>query len=754
MGSSVFLTTMMGRLLAQTTILLTAFICGRTGEECCKFKKVGRNDYTWVSSNVEVPHTCKNKCTYNRDDEPGSLYCFAVGEEPVTCKDRVRKNLNSLSTEEIHKLIGALNEAKKAKTYNGPPINGTFDKNPKNFNSSYDAAVSFHGYPGLCGGLCCIHVDPLFPPWHRLFMVQIEDALRNTNAKYKDVTLPYWDWTVFLNGLNYLVDNRTINDTKRDTVVPNPFYHSLIPGKSAYTKRSPEVLIEYTNQNLCIVNKSWCQQPNKTFVSKETTVLMDLVLFALEPYHTYVEFEKQFEYPHNQVHNLLGLTPNQTNCTEFFKPNFKPTFQPNCYPYTMQRIEYAAFDPIFLSFHIMVDRLWAIFEALQKYRNRITNYPCSFKRYPLQPFSNPLFNSNYATKSHSLGIQTVNYETEFGYKYDNLSLNGMTIPELDRYLQEKNNVDRLFAGFSLPTMRIHRITFSICYPITNCSSFPSFHVSRIHQNTIAMPGVLNDKVLLYFEVTKYLAILGLDADKNIVFKISSTSIPKNVTFAPLSIYRKAGSDLDRITVYWHSKQDHAYAPAIKVRRLRRNSIRFISDNGTSAAYQYKTSEDFQTCSEHKELVSGEIELVAGREYYFQNPNKTECKDENKFKVEKEQKDTDCCTPVFNRTTSTIGWCWMVERQYPTGICVKPGTRLTFVWNAGTHNVTKVADKDAYEKCNFSHNGGYAAPHNLTYPPQHEEVLQEGVYYFVCPVKNHCKVGNMKVKVNVKHNCDD
>ena len=52
---------------------------------------------------------------------------------------------------------------------------------------------NFHGYPqNVCPDIlplkiCCPHSGPTFLPWHRLFMVQMEEELGEA--------LPYWDWT-------------------------------------------------------------------------------------------------------------------------------------------------------------------------------------------------------------------------------------------------------------------------------------------------------------------------------------------------------------------------------------------------------------------------------------------------------------------------------------------------------------------------------------------------------------------------------
>ena len=154
----------------------------------------------------------------------------------------MRNNLKNLTKEEKRDLIYALIEAKKFGTYSGPPISGQADNKSSDFNSSYYAATIFHGYPGLCGGPnnqndtndggCCIHGYSTFLPWHRLFMIQLEDSLR-ANPKYKHVTLPYWDWTQIFDELPSLVRNPTIPDpTNSSIILQNPFYHSWIPRKN------------------------------------------------------------------------------------------------------------------------------------------------------------------------------------------------------------------------------------------------------------------------------------------------------------------------------------------------------------------------------------------------------------------------------------------------------------------------------------------------------------------------------------------
>ena len=83
----------------------------------------------------------------------------------------MRKNVNSLSRQESRRLVSALQSAIR--------------------RGEYQNVGNFHGAPtNLCGGQpCCPHGNNInnFLPWHRLFMVHMEEELGEA--------LPYWDWT-------------------------------------------------------------------------------------------------------------------------------------------------------------------------------------------------------------------------------------------------------------------------------------------------------------------------------------------------------------------------------------------------------------------------------------------------------------------------------------------------------------------------------------------------------------------------------
>jgi tyrosinase len=88
----------------------------------------------------------------------------------------------------------------------------------------------FHGEPFRGGGWgnsaywggYCNHGNVLFPTWHRVYLVKLEEALRSVPG-CEDVTLPYWDETSvesLTNGIPWALTNR---DFVLDGVtIPNP----------------------------------------------------------------------------------------------------------------------------------------------------------------------------------------------------------------------------------------------------------------------------------------------------------------------------------------------------------------------------------------------------------------------------------------------------------------------------------------------------------------------------------------------------
>jgi len=55
---------------------------------CCATKTVGGVDYTFVrEDSAAMSYSCLSSCVYERDDQPGTAFCFAQGDQQVVCGD-------------------------------------------------------------------------------------------------------------------------------------------------------------------------------------------------------------------------------------------------------------------------------------------------------------------------------------------------------------------------------------------------------------------------------------------------------------------------------------------------------------------------------------------------------------------------------------------------------------------------------------------------------------------------------------------
>lgn len=89
---------------------------------------------------------------------------------------------------------------------------------PPDDPQSFFVIGGYHGAPNPY----CNHGTVLFPPWHRVYLLKLEDALRSVPG-CADVTLPYWDETSqdsLLNGIPWALTNPTI--VLDGQTIPNP----------------------------------------------------------------------------------------------------------------------------------------------------------------------------------------------------------------------------------------------------------------------------------------------------------------------------------------------------------------------------------------------------------------------------------------------------------------------------------------------------------------------------------------------------
>ncbi|CAL1540978.1 unnamed protein product [Lymnaea stagnalis] len=316
-----------------------------------------------------------------------------------------RKDIDRLTDEEVDRLRKAME---------------TVQQKPRPY--SYQDIAEMHGDPAKCPNpkanerySCCVHGMPNFPHWHRLYVIQLEDALR---IEGQSIGVPYWDWTKPGTLIPEVARNKTYFDPKTSTARSNPFFDAEIQFLNMSMRSSRDVLEDLT------------QVPQLT----GNTELMDAVLLALEQ-DNFCDFEIQFEVAHNLIHGLVGGNSS----------------------YSMSTLAYSAFDPIFFLHHSFVDKIWSVWTSLQQLRGKPYKAHCaqSYIYDPLKPFAfSPPYNPNERTSAASVPTNIYDHEVNLGYKYDTLDFAGMSLEELEIYLN-KNLIGkpRVFVGILLLGIR-------------------------------------------------------------------------------------------------------------------------------------------------------------------------------------------------------------------------------------------------------------------------------------------------------------
>jgi Common central domain of tyrosinase len=135
---------------------------------------------------------------------------------------RYRRNINCLTTDQLHDLREALAEMFTL---------------PGGAKNSYEYIAGLHGNPPPTW---CIHGSPGFLTWHRAYMAVYEDALRSIRP---NVSLPYWNWSSGpTTGVPAACASPTYVDRNGDTV-PNPLFAGPIAAAAGggTTSRRPDI---------------------------------------------------------------------------------------------------------------------------------------------------------------------------------------------------------------------------------------------------------------------------------------------------------------------------------------------------------------------------------------------------------------------------------------------------------------------------------------------------------------------------------
>jgi len=68
-------------------LLVLLYSMSAAGQGCCKMKVVGGATYTLLGEEDTSAFSCLDKCTYKKEGEADSKYCFAEGDLQTECKD-------------------------------------------------------------------------------------------------------------------------------------------------------------------------------------------------------------------------------------------------------------------------------------------------------------------------------------------------------------------------------------------------------------------------------------------------------------------------------------------------------------------------------------------------------------------------------------------------------------------------------------------------------------------------------------------
>ena len=400
----------------------------------------------------------------------------------VTSANRIRRNIKDFSKED--KL--SLRTAFKRMSDDG----------------RYEEIASFHGLPAQCpnadGSLihtCCLHGMPTFPHWHRLYLSLVENELL---ARGSDVAVPYWDWIEPFDSIPALLSDETYKHPKTNEDIENPFHHGKISFEETITVRKPR---------------------NELFNNR---YLYEHALYAFE--HTdFCEFEVHYEVLHNAIHSWIG------------GPD----------PHSMSSLDYAAYDPIFFFHHSTLDRLWAIWQELQRYRKmdyNVANCALRLLSDPMRPFNNKTANQDHLTFTNSRPNDVFDYQNSLNYKFDTLSFSGLSIPQLDDLLESRRSNDRTFAGFWLHGIKASAdIYLYICVPIgvehENCDHLAG--TFSVLGGDTEMPWKFDR--LFRYEITEALKKLQLTEDskfrlKTEIIALNGTKVRSDIFPAPSIVF--------------------------------------------------------------------------------------------------------------------------------------------------------------------------------------------------------------------------
>ena len=206
-------------------------------------------------------------------------------------------------------------------------------------------------------------------------------------------------------------------------MVINPFTRCFIESVNGYTVRDHQ-------PELCKLSNDG-----------EHSVLFDDVLLALEQ-TDYCDFEVQFEVTHNAIYYLVGGRQKYSLSSLEYSSYDPISYDPISY-------DPISYDPIFFVHHTFVDKIWAVWQELQKRRglpHDRADCAVNCMHETLHPFDWEDLNPDLRTREHAMPMTVFDYE-DLGYHYDNMEIGGKNIDKLEKLIRDRQSQPRVFAGF-------------------------------------------------------------------------------------------------------------------------------------------------------------------------------------------------------------------------------------------------------------------------------------------------------------------
>lgn len=286
---------------------------------------------------------------------------------------RLRREIRSLSSDERAALVDAFLQLKKA---------GRWDHHVHSHHAAMGATVLPHepAHPLYRNGA---HRGPAFLPWHREFLLQLENDLQAINSS---ITIPFWNWTI----------DAALPDPKASPLWAADFMGG--DGDSADENRVQTGPFAYAAGNWPIPDAHGGPALQRQFATilptlptaDDVKLAMDEFLYDTPPYSSspfVIGFRNRIEgwvtqrgdarvkHPGSQLHNRVHL---------WVGGSMVPMTSPN--------------DPVFFLHHCFIDKLWADWqEAMDEFWLE-QGYPGPFPHY------NPV---SGGPRGHNLGDRLV-----------------------------------------------------------------------------------------------------------------------------------------------------------------------------------------------------------------------------------------------------------------------------------------------------------------------------------------------------------